>query len=39
MSVQIATGYLPVRTGLFADSYVEISGAGVVAGLTVVVPQ
>lgn len=38
-AVQTATGYLPVRTGLFADSYVEISGAGVAAGLTVVVPQ
>jgi peptidoglycan hydrolase-like protein with peptidoglycan-binding domain len=31
--------YLPVRTGLFADSYVEISGAGVVAGQTVGVPR
>ena len=37
----VVTGgrYLPVKTGLFADSYVEISGAGVVAGLTVGVPQ
>jgi len=31
--------YLPVKTGIFADSYVEISGAGVVAGLTVGVPR
>ena len=37
----VVTGgrYLPVRTGLFADGYVEISGAGVVAGLTVGAPQ
>lgn len=37
----VVTGgrYLPVRTGLFADSYVEISGTGVVAGLTVGVPE
>jgi len=37
----VVTGgtYLPVRTGIFADSYVEISGAGVVAGLTVAVPR
>jgi peptidoglycan hydrolase-like protein with peptidoglycan-binding domain len=33
------TGYLPVRTGLFADSYVEVSGDGVVAGLKVAVPK
>jgi peptidoglycan hydrolase-like protein with peptidoglycan-binding domain len=33
------TSYLPVKTGMFADSYVEVSGAGVVAGLTVGVPQ
>jgi peptidoglycan hydrolase-like protein with peptidoglycan-binding domain len=32
-------GYLPVKTGLFANSYVEVSGAGVVAGLTVGVPR
>jgi len=31
--------YLAVRTGIFAESYVEISGAGVVAGLTVAVPR
>jgi hypothetical protein len=37
----VVTGgrYLPVQTGLFADSYVEISGVGVIAGLTVGVPQ
>jgi hypothetical protein len=37
----VVTGgrHLAVRTGIFADSYVEISGAGVVAGLTVGVPQ
>jgi peptidoglycan hydrolase-like protein with peptidoglycan-binding domain len=37
----VVTGgrYLPVKTGMFADSYVEISGAGVVAGLTVGVPR
>lgn len=33
------TRYLPVRTGMFADSYVEVSGTGVVAGLTVRVPK
>jgi peptidoglycan hydrolase-like protein with peptidoglycan-binding domain len=33
------TSYLPVRTGLFGQSYVEVSGAGVVAGLTVGVPK
>jgi len=37
----VVTGgrYLPVKTGLFAGGYVEISGAGVVAGLTVGVPR
>jgi peptidoglycan hydrolase-like protein with peptidoglycan-binding domain len=37
----VVTGgrYLPVTTGLFADGYVEISGAGVVAGLAVGVPR
>ncbi|MFF5291226.1 peptidoglycan-binding protein [Paractinoplanes globisporus] len=37
----VVTGgrYLPVKTGMFADSYVEISGPGVVAGLTVGVPR
>jgi peptidoglycan hydrolase-like protein with peptidoglycan-binding domain len=33
------TRYLPVKTGMFADSYVEVSGTGVVAGLTVGVPK
>jgi len=39
--VQLIGGgtYRPVRTGIFADSYVEISGADVVAGLTVAVPR
>jgi peptidoglycan hydrolase-like protein with peptidoglycan-binding domain len=32
------TSYLPVKTGLFANSYVEVSGDGVVAGLKVGVP-
>jgi hypothetical protein len=31
--------HLPVRTGLFAGGYVEVAGAGVVAGLTVGVPR
>ncbi|WP_030443357.1 peptidoglycan-binding domain-containing protein [Actinoplanes subtropicus] len=37
----VVTGgrHLPVRTGIFADGYVEIAGAGVVAGLTVGVPR
>jgi hypothetical protein len=30
---------LPVTPGLFADGYVQIEGAGVHAGLTVVEPQ
>jgi hypothetical protein len=36
-----ATGirYLPVKTGMFTGSYVEVSGSGVVAGLTVGVPK
>jgi hypothetical protein len=38
-AVMAGTRYLPVKTGMFADSYVEISGAGVVPGLTVGVPQ
>jgi peptidoglycan hydrolase-like protein with peptidoglycan-binding domain len=38
-AVVVGTGYLPVKTGLFSDSYVEISGDGVVEGLTVGVPQ
>jgi peptidoglycan hydrolase-like protein with peptidoglycan-binding domain len=38
-AVQTATGYLPVKTGMFSDSYVEVSGRGVVAGLTVGVPK
>jgi hypothetical protein len=33
------THYLPVKTGMFAGGYVEVSGAGVVAGLTVGVPR
>jgi peptidoglycan hydrolase-like protein with peptidoglycan-binding domain len=33
------TRYVPVRTGMFSDSYVEVSGTGVVAGLTVGVPR
>jgi peptidoglycan hydrolase-like protein with peptidoglycan-binding domain len=38
-AVQTANGYLPVKAGMFADSYVEVSGPGVVAGLSVGVPQ
>jgi peptidoglycan hydrolase-like protein with peptidoglycan-binding domain len=38
-AVVAGTSHLPVRTGLFADSYVEISGDGVVEGLTVGVPR
>jgi peptidoglycan hydrolase-like protein with peptidoglycan-binding domain len=36
----VVTGnrYLPVKTGMFSESYVEVSGPGVVAGLTVGVP-
>jgi hypothetical protein len=33
------TRYVAVKTGMFADSYVEVSGTGVVAGLTVGVPK
>ncbi|MDN3357251.1 peptidoglycan-binding domain-containing protein [Actinomadura sp. DC4] len=33
------TRYVPVKTGVFAGSYVEVSGTGVVAGLTVGVPR
>jgi peptidoglycan hydrolase-like protein with peptidoglycan-binding domain len=33
------TRYLPVRTGMFTGSYVEVSGTGVAAGLTVGVPK
>jgi len=36
-AVQSGATYLPVRTGLFADGYVEVSG--VAAGLTVAVPR
>ncbi|MGV9453005.1 efflux RND transporter periplasmic adaptor subunit [Streptomyces sp. NPDC003635] len=32
------TAYVPVRTGLFADGRVEISGAGIAAGTTVGMP-
>ncbi|WP_433366826.1 peptidoglycan-binding domain-containing protein [Actinoplanes sp. CA-142083] len=38
-AVVAGAGHLPVRTGLFSDSYVEISGAGVVEGLAVGVPR
>jgi peptidoglycan hydrolase-like protein with peptidoglycan-binding domain len=30
---------LPVKTGMFSDSYVEVSGTGIVAGLAVGVPK
>ena len=33
------TRHLPVKAGMFAGGYVEVSGAGVVAGLTVGVPR
>jgi peptidoglycan hydrolase-like protein with peptidoglycan-binding domain len=33
------TRYLPVKAGMFSDSYVQVSGTGVVAGLTVGVPK
>jgi peptidoglycan hydrolase-like protein with peptidoglycan-binding domain len=33
------TRYLPVKTGLFSSSTVEISGAGLAEGLSVVIPR
>ncbi|MFI6603697.1 peptidoglycan-binding protein [Nonomuraea sp. NPDC050536] len=33
------TGYVPVRTGLFADGQVEISGDGITQGTTVGMPK
>jgi hypothetical protein len=38
-AVMAGTRYLPVKAGMFAGSYVEISGTGVVPGLTVGVPR
>jgi putative peptidoglycan binding protein len=38
-AVAAGTGYLPVRTGVFADGFVEVSGPGIVAGLAVGVPS
>jgi peptidoglycan hydrolase-like protein with peptidoglycan-binding domain len=38
-AVLAGTRYLPVRTGVFAGGYVEISGPGVTAGLAVGVPR
>ncbi|MFI5895893.1 peptidoglycan-binding protein [Actinoplanes sp. NPDC051513] len=38
-AVVVGTGYVPVKTGLFSDSYVEVAGDGVVEGLSVGVPR
>jgi multidrug efflux system membrane fusion protein len=39
--VELAAGrrIVPVRTGLFAGGYVEVSGSGIRAGTRVVVPD
>jgi peptidoglycan hydrolase-like protein with peptidoglycan-binding domain len=38
-AVTTGSAALPVRTGVFADGFVEVSGPGVVAGLAVGVPR